>query len=355
MKLPQQLRRRLDVLAERSTPHQGQLLLFAVIIMALVISGNRTTAAARAVREFARTHGQRNTEPKTVLSFLPDQVLLDEGMIQICSWLFTIAALLWLAQVLLPWSAWLSATAFTALLSSHWENSVGLSHNLHAVNMVLIVLALWYGLEYREIGAALIAGRFWSTPLCPRWVQALCVFYLGVQYGAAALTKLFVSGFNWVNGVTLQLWILDSGQDNLLTQLILNDRRLAQALQFLTLATELAALFAIFSRRLRTLVGLVLITFHLGSIFLLNVRFLGNLLLLILVFLPAKEGIEWFVSRRMAAGTPIVICYPDSFFGRLRAAIRSRLDGWGRWQPQFVPLLSEREISSPSGERNSLW
>jgi hypothetical protein len=337
MKLIQQLRPRLDALAERSTPHYGQLLLFAVMIMALVISGNRIKAGDRADREFAHTHGQRNTEPKTVLSFLPDQVLLNEGGIQICLWIFTTAAFLWLVQVFLPWSAWFSATAFTALMSLHWENTLVLTHSSHAVNMVLIVLALWYGLYYREIGAALAAGRFWSTPLCPRWVPALCVFYLGVQYGAAGLSKLFASGFDWVNGVTLQLWIANSGQDNLLTHLILNDRRLAMALQFITLATELAALFAVFSRRLRLLVGLVLINFHLGSLILLHIRFLGNLMLLILVFLPAKEWIEWFVSRRMVAGTPIVVCYPDSFLGRLRAALRSRLNVWGRWQPQFVP------------------
>jgi fumarate reductase subunit D len=199
----QQLRQCLDGLGRRSTPHYGQLLLLVVLGLALWIGQHRISEVDRAVREAARAGGQRSGEAATVLSFLPEPLLRDEHLIQLCAGIFALASLLWLAQVLLPWSSWVSAIAFIALLSLYWENTVRLSHHMHVVSMVLIILALWYGLYAQEIRTALAAGRFWTTPLCPGWVHALCVFYLGLVYGLAGLAKLYYSGFAWVNGVLL--------------------------------------------------------------------------------------------------------------------------------------------------------
>jgi hypothetical protein len=330
----QQLRWCLDGLGRRSTPHYGQLLLLIVLGLALWIGQHRISGSDRALREAARAGGQRTGEAATMLSFLPEPLLRDERLIQLCAGLFALASLLWLAQVLLPWSSSVSAIAFTALMALYWENTFRLSHHMHVVNMVLIILALWYGLYAQEIRTALAVGRFWTTSLCPGWVHALCVFYLGVVYGAAGLAKLFYSGFAWVNGVTLQLWILLHGRDRPLAHLVLSDWRLALALQAITLAAELAALVAVFWRPLRLPVGLVLLGFHLGSTSLMGLNFGGNGVLLAMVFLPTREALEWFVSQRLGrAGPPAVVCDPETVFGRLRAAIRARLDVFGRWRP----------------------
>jgi hypothetical protein len=335
------LRQCLDGLGRRSTPHYGQLLLLIVLGLALWIGGNRIREVDHALREAVRAGDQRSGEAGTVLSFLPEPVLRDERLIGLCAGVFGLASLLWLAQVLLPWSSWVSAIAFTALLALNWENSARLSHHWHVVNMVLIILALWYGLYAQEIRTALAAGRFWTTPLCPGWVHALCVFYLGLVYGAAGLSKIFYSGFAWVNGVSLQLWVFVYGRDRPLAGMILSDYRLALALQAITVMAELAALVAIFWRPLRILVGLVLIGFHLGSTSLMGLNFGGNGVLLALVFLPAREALEGFVCKRLRrAGPPTVVCYPKTIFGRLRVAIRTRLDVFGRWQPQKEKLPS---------------
>jgi hypothetical protein len=137
-----------------------------------------------------------------------------------------------------------------------------------------------------------------------------------------------------------QLWIFLRGRNHPLADLVLNDFRLALALQAITLTAELAAL-AIFWRPLRVPAGLVLIGFHLGSTSLMGLNFGGNGALLALVFLPVREALEGFVSKCLGqAGPPAVVCYPGTVFGRLRAAIRARLDVFGRWQPQTEKLPS---------------
>jgi hypothetical protein len=144
-----------------------------------------------------------------------------------------------------------------------------------------------------------------------------------------------------VNGISLQSWIFLLGRDRPLADLVLSDRRLALALQAITLTTELAALVAIFWRPLRVVVGLALIGFHLGSTFLMVLNFGGNLALLALVFLPAREALEGFVCKRLGRAGPLaVVCYPETVFSRLRRAIRARLDVFGRWQPQKEKLPS---------------
>jgi hypothetical protein len=101
----QQLQRYLDGLGRRSTPHYAQLLLLIVLGLALWIGQHRISEADRALREAARAGGQRTGEAATVLSFLPEPLLRDERLIQLCAGLFALASLLWLAQVLLPWSS----------------------------------------------------------------------------------------------------------------------------------------------------------------------------------------------------------------------------------------------------------
>jgi hypothetical protein len=335
----QQLRQYVDGLGRRSTPHYGQLLLLIVLSLALWIGHSRISEVDRSIREAARATGQPSGEAATVLSFLPEPLLRDEGLIGLCAVVFILASLLWLAQLLLPWSSSTSAIAFTALLALHWENTVKLSHHVHVINMVLIVLALWYGLYAQEIRAALRAGRFWTTPLLPSWVHALCVFYLGIVYGAAGLEKLFYSGFAWMNGVSLQCWIFLLARDRPLAHLVLSDIRLALALQAITLLAELAALIAIFWRPLRVPVGLALIGFHFGSTFLMGLNFTGNVILLALVFLPAREALEAFMSRRLRpAGPQTLIFCPKSFFSSLGSGIRTRLNVFGQWQPEEKSL-----------------
>ena len=86
------------------------------------------------------------------------------------------------------------------------ENVTQVTHVAHVTNMLLLLHALWYQCYHREIRAALLQRRFWTTRLYPQWVHALGVFYLGLFYGLSGLMKLLTSGPSWANGVSLQLW-----------------------------------------------------------------------------------------------------------------------------------------------------
>jgi hypothetical protein len=87
----------LDGLGRRSTPHYGQLLLLIVLGLALWIGQHRISESDRVLGEAARAGGQRTGEAATVLSFLPEPLLRDERLIQLCAGLFALASVLWLA------------------------------------------------------------------------------------------------------------------------------------------------------------------------------------------------------------------------------------------------------------------
>src|SRR5207248_767783 len=171
--------------------------------------------------------------------------------IQVCAVLFVAGSLLWLAQVVIPWSGWLTSLSFTAVVALYVENAVQVTHVAHVTNMLLLLHALWYHFDAREIRASLRAGRFWSTPLYPRWVHALAVCYLGLFYGMSGLLKFLTSGFGWANGVSLQLWTnLWGERGSFWTHLILEHRSVAGAMQAATLLGESSGFLAIFFPRL---------------------------------------------------------------------------------------------------------
>ncbi len=212
---------------------------------------------------------------------------------------FAVGASLWLAGRGVPWSSWLAALGFTALMALQMEGSCQTTHVAHATNLLLIVNALWYHCDGPEIRRARAAGRFWQTPLYPGWAYGLSVFCLGMFYGWSGLSKLKASGLAWPNGLSLQLWVrLWGDPDSWATRLILADRRLARFLQTTTLLGELGGLVAVVSRRLRPLVGLALIGFHGGAIAVFGWGFHANVVLLALVFLPFPEGIRWLLARQ---------------------------------------------------------
>jgi hypothetical protein len=247
------------------------------------------------------------TGPATVISFLPDAVLLDGRVFAACGLLFPAGALLWGAGRCLPWSAWLATLSFTAVVALYLEGSSQATHVAHLTNTLLFVYLMWYHFYDRDIRAARRQGRFWRTALYPRWAHSLSVFAVGLFYGLSGLTKLSQSGLAWANGTSLQLWATLWGDpESLGTRLILSSRPLAAGLQWATLVGETGGLVAIVSARLRPLVGLALIGFHAGSIWVFGWGFHANVAILALVFLPCYTGVPrlvaWWESRWGCAG-----------------------------------------------------
>lgn len=288
-------------LGELSRPYFGQLTLWVLLICAQPLCGYFLLHWSGPMSEL----GQR-TGPASILSFLPDSILLSRLSILLLGALFLFGALLWLAQVWIPWSGWLTSLSFTGAVALYMENATQATHVAHATNMMLLIHALWYHCYAPEIRMALAEGRFWTTPLYPRWVHAMGVFSLGMLYGLSGLMKILTSGVGWANGVPLQLWTYLWGDEaSFFTPLILNHRWLAQGLQVVTLLGETGGFLAIVSRRCRPVIGLLLIGFHIGAISVFRWGFHANLSLLVLFFLPCDRWVprlvDWMQRRTRPA------------------------------------------------------
>ncbi len=285
-------------LGELSRPHFGQLTLWVLLLCAQPLCAYFLLSWSGPLSGL----GQR-TGPASLLSFLPDTVLLSRISILVLSLLFVIGSVLWLIQVWIPWSGWLTSLSFTGVVALYMENATQATHVAHATNMMLLLHALWYHCYAPEIRTALAERRFWTTPLYPAWVHALGVFILGMLYGLSGLMKLLTSGFGWANGVSLQLWTrLFGDQNSIFTPLLLNHRWLACLLQIVTLIGETGGFLAIVCRWCRPIIGLMLIGFHVGAISVFRWGFHANLALLILFFLPCDRWIStlvgWLERRR---------------------------------------------------------
>jgi hypothetical protein len=247
-------------------------------------------------------HGRR-VGPATIFSWLPDPILCDRRVQIAFGLLFGISASAWAAQRLLPWSAALTALAFTATVAFYAENATQLTHVAHLTNVLLVLYAVWYVTCRAEIKKALQTGRFWQTALYPRWVYSCSVFAVGYFYGISGLMKWLTSGPGWANGVSMQIWVQLFSRDpySYWTQLVLSDRRLAMALQWAALIGETSGFVAILSRTLRPWIGLLLIAFHVGQIVLFGWGFHANMIILALVFLPVYEWMTRWIDRRQPA------------------------------------------------------
>jgi hypothetical protein len=272
---------RLRWLSERSQPHFGQLTLWILLACSASLGGYFLTHRALPPQNAVRTG------PATILSFLPEWILWDQSVFAGCGVLFVVAGGLWAGRLLIPWSGWLTAGAFTAILALYHETASQATHVAHLANMLLFIHALWYHLCRGEIRTALAQDRFWNSPVYPRWVYALSVFYIGLFYGLSGLGKLLTSGLAWPNGVSLQLWAsLWGDPDSFWTRLILSNRTFARGLQICTLVGETSGFLAIVSPRLRPLVGFALVGFHYGAICVFSWGFHANMVLVALFFLP---------------------------------------------------------------------
>jgi hypothetical protein len=293
----------LDWLGERIRPLYGQVILWVLLACALCLA-----AYFLSHHGGAHPHGPRNrvsiltpqpeAAPPSLLSLLPDALLQNRPLFWSCGALFVLGAILWVAGLLLPWSGWLCALSFTAVVALYLENASQATHVAHLTNVLLLLHALWYHFYAAEIRHARREGCFWQRDLYPRWVHSLSVFAIGMFYGLAGLSKLLEGGLGWANGVSLQLWVsLWGNPDSLWTQLILDNRNVARALQWATLLSEVGALPALFLPRFRLACALALVGFHIGQIAVFAWGFHANMILLLLVFAPPWPWIKKLRNR----------------------------------------------------------
>ncbi len=277
-------------LGEQTLPHFGQLATWLLLGAALwlvrypfeIASGSRLAAAS-------------------LLSWLPAAVLASPASFWVARGVLVAGASLWVTRKFLPYSCWLTVIGFTTLWSLHVENSWHTNHCFQMTNNLLFIQALWETLCAREIRAATAAGKYWQTPLYPRWVTLAAVAYIGIFHTAAGLSKLTFSGPGWANGTSLQLWTHLWGRPwSPTTWLILQSRTLTQFLQVVTLVVETVGVLAVFPR-LRTWIGLATVGFYVGVLLTFDYGFQFNLLFTALYLLPVERWVENHVRKRGAS------------------------------------------------------
>jgi hypothetical protein len=278
----------LDHLGTLSTPQFGQVVTWGLIASCYLL----------AALHFERIEGARQA-PATVFSWLPDAIRNSDATFYGFRALLLLGATLWLFNRALPWSCWLATLGFTGLWSMHMETTTNGAHIFNAANQLLVVQSLWYTFFARDIRTALTERRFWATPLYPNWVYLLGLFYLGLFHTSAGLAKLAASGLDWPNGVSLQLWAYWDGRPGSWTrELMINYRPVVLVMQWLTLIFETAAIAGLFSRRLRPLIGLMLVSFYFGVVLTFDYGFHLNLVLTALFYLPFNTWLpQWFPAR----------------------------------------------------------
>jgi hypothetical protein len=332
----------LDALGGLTTPQFGQVVTWVLLGACYVLAS----------LHFDLPDGVRQG-PATVLAWLPASVLSSHELFYAFRAALIVGATLWLFQLALPWSCWLTTLGFTGLWSMHMENTTNGAHIFNATNQLLVVQSLWYTFFARDIRAAIAQRRFWTTPLYPNWAFWLGLFYLGLFHTFAGLAKVVESGLDWPNGVSLQLWAYWDGRPgSWLREIMIRCRPLVVGLQWLTLIFETAGIVGLFSRQLRPWIGLMLVSFYLGVVLTFDYGFHLNLLLTALFYFPfdawlPQASAAW--RERHGVRTWRV---SDSLAGRLTAALVARFDLSGRIQVE-PPAVLHRIEESPTCESSS--
>ena len=258
-------------------PHVGQFVLWVLLVHEMVLMRG----------DLPRSEGLRHNQA-TILSFLPTEILTSQIVFLGFRWLFVVAGILWILQLLLPISSWVCVIAYTITIGMIFENSSQISHTKNLANIVLFVHALWYHFHARDIRMALARNTFWVSSIYPGWIYTLSLFHSN-----AALAKVLESGFRWPNGLSLQLWIELMGREgSVVNELILSNRSVAALMQWVVLCVEASAILAVVFQQLRVAIGVALLGLYVGIADSFGYSFLLNAILVAAFFFPWPKMID---------------------------------------------------------------
>lgn len=201
-------------------------------------------------------------------------------------------------------SAALFASANWFLVSHH--GSYGdMFHEEIVLSMFLLFLALSPSGMRLSLDARLRRGAPGRTDMAV-WPLRLTQVLLAWSYFSNAVAKLAYSGLEWMNGYTLQGYLLHSSVqwgDRPLGQWLAQHHDLSIALSIATVACELAFPLVLFSRRVRPLLLAWAVSFHVGVYWTMSIPFFQHVVLFA-VFLDFREFASWverILPRRQVA------------------------------------------------------
>ena len=286
------LTRFFDWLQDEATPQFGQIATWLLLLFALIVACTPV--------EF--DVGLRRAEPATIFSWLPENIVRSPQLFLGVRVVLFVSTIMWAFRIAVPYSCWLAVFAFTMSWALRMENLTNGAHIFNVTNWLLIIHAMWFHFRHREMSAAISASNFWQTRLYPRWVLWLCVFYLGWFHSLAGFSKILTSGFDWGNGVSLQLWTeLFGWKPSPFGKLLLWDVRLTALMQTGALAIECFSIFCVLNQWFRYAIGFALFGFYLGVLTtFVDFGFHFNAILVAWFLLP----VDWMMGMKFECRKP---------------------------------------------------
>jgi hypothetical protein len=235
----------------------------------------------------------------SVLSWLPDDLVRSAWLFHGARALYWVSAAVWLAGRALRVSSALAVGSLVVVTSLQQESRVDCAHSAHLTVQAVMAFCLWTQLDAGLLAAAKRAGTFWSASLVPRWLGGVLALAVGWFYTLTGCAKLIDSGLAWADGLTLQLYVLAlAPTDGTVAQVLISSRTLARTLQCIALAVEVLALPLALLRSTRALLGVGLIAFHVGQVWIFGYPFWGNVAVIAVALLgPRLSGVSRAVSR----------------------------------------------------------
>lgn len=186
-----------------------------------------------------------------------------------------------------------------ALLAMHLQYAARfsqgeISHGSNLTAMALLMLGL--------------SGLFFAKLEEQRKVAfGLFIFFAGLGYTSATISKLVATGPEWINGSHLYLWIGERAVDklsqegsfslNFLQEQILQHHWMATITLLFGLLTEFFG-FLIWFRKIRWIEGTLLIGMHFGIFLSMRIEFNSYLVILFLIAYPWHKAFDYLLRRQ---------------------------------------------------------
>lgn len=234
-------------------------------------------------------------------------------------------------------------------IANYIDVSVMFEHNLSMINAVLITLLLGVGLfrlnrfaylaalllfhlqyvsrfSQGEIshGSNLVAMALLSFAVSEivfknrrdirKFALGLIIFFIGLGYTSAGVSKLIGTGIGWVDGRHLWLWMGERSTDvfsqfgefefNYLQEMIFEYRWLGTIILTFGLLTEFFG-FTFWFRKTRPFITILIVGMHIGILATMNINFPTYVYVVLLVGLPWPRFINYLLEKK-----------PDSYLNR---------------------------------------
>jgi hypothetical protein len=203
----------------------------------------------------------------SVFSWLPKYFFESLVHYYIVSGLFLVSAIIWLLRIKPKVFSILSCMLFSLSTSMYLQN---LTFGDHRQAPFFWLLALLTAKEFNAL----------ERTFFPLAGLAICSTYF-----LAGWEKIILSGFTWVNGTTLQVFVHRLGRENsLLRPLILTNSSLAAFFQAGILLLECSILGVFLNKPIRWCFLIAFLAFHIGIEEIFFYRFLPNYLVVAYLF-----------------------------------------------------------------------